>query len=280
MKPVVIGVVGGGVAVAIVVAVLVTQSMTTMAIQEDLQRQQVLEMNLERCDLNLLGLTLVGREETTQWENCYESAIMRYGNDEQKADWNLNKNSYIADLKSVYEPNNDDCSLEFEGDPESYSAWMRYGERLERCQQKFEENNPQFRDWRIFEENVMDCSKGLDYYADRYHNEPSYKTWFDENYPYLDIDGLSSWIENSCDGFYGLVKNSETRTYLTFEDSTLEEMSMIYNACLNGDFTYGTHCDNLLSKMLFTYCDDTYGDADFNMCQNRNNNEIKNMVKP
>ena len=97
MKPVVIGVVGGGVAAAIVVAVLVTQSMTTM----DLQRQQVLDLNLQKCDTDLLASTLVSTNidwAVSNWEECSGTAFDRYGNEQQRKFWESNKEQYVNDL--------------------------------------------------------------------------------------------------------------------------------------------------------------------------------------
>ena len=44
--------------------------------------------------------------------------------------------------------------------------------------------------------NFVDTSKSPQHYIDRYYNEPSYKSWFDRNYPELTIEEAVGYTNN------------------------------------------------------------------------------------
>jgi hypothetical protein len=202
MKPLVIGVLGGGVVIAVIVAVLVTQNMTTMQIQEDIKRQELLDLNLDKCDLDYAGLSIFGKEDTTSLENCYESSIMTFGNDEQKKEWEFNSDYYISELQNV-EPNPCGENL-YKLNDASYSGTQAKIEQIRKCTELAQERSdkiPHLRDYVHFRDNVLDCSKESQHYADRYNNEITYKEWFDENYHNLSMKGmdyLTTSIEVTC----------------------------------------------------------------------------------
>jgi len=199
MKPkVIIAIVGGIGIVGIVFAV--QQSQIT-----DYERQEKLELNLEKCDLNLLGFTLVSTDLSkplSDWESCYESTFQRYGNNEQKIDWELNKDQQVNDLLNVNEEENPCDDLGWSGT--EYSDVLKAQQNLEKCKQRQKlllEENPDLKEYNIFSRNVLDCSKGSQHYVDRYNNEPEYQKWFDDNYPLLSMNGmdyLNNKIKTSC----------------------------------------------------------------------------------
>jgi hypothetical protein len=74
-------------------------------------------------------------------------------------------------------------------------------------------SNPTIQEKLIYSEaelaDFVDTNKNPQYYLDRYYNEPSYKLWFDRNYPHLTIEEAVGYTDTTKSQIEPLFENVE-----------------------------------------------------------------------
>ncbi len=88
--------------------------------------------------------------------------------------------------------------------------------------------------------SFVDTSKDPQSYVDRYNNEPSYKKWFDDNYPQYDSiqqavgikvpKGIAVFVDPKQDPQYYVERYNDEPTYKKWFDENFPEYNSIYEA--------------------------------------------------
>ncbi|MCV0373737.1 MAG: fibronectin type III domain-containing protein, partial [Nitrosarchaeum sp.] len=87
----------------------------------------------------------------------------------------------------------------------------------------------------------VDITRDPQYYVDRYNNEPTYKTWFDENYPQYEsiydavglvapLKTIAPFVDATQDPRYYILRYEYEPTYKTWFDENYPQYESIYDA--------------------------------------------------
>ena len=98
MKPVII--------IAMIVAIGIISVIVVIQQSEisDIRRQEYLESSVVQCNMIILNVNMFSNDAVNQarvdWENCFDDAMVKYGNSFQKENWELQKQQVSKDWQT------------------------------------------------------------------------------------------------------------------------------------------------------------------------------------
>ena len=176
----------------IIIAVVVGITISMNVMEET--RNANFVANLNRCDYILPNVNFMNPnsiEVSREWERCYDQTISKYGTNDDKLQWSLDKQELELSRQNPH-GTNDPCTDIFKM-KDTYTGIQDQLKIIEKCMGR---GNAQITD---FAGCVYDAEKGWQYYVDRYYKEKTYKDWFDERFFPITIIEAVDFAESKTD---------------------------------------------------------------------------------